>query len=216
MGTSSAVFTISPLCTVPCPPCWQCRGELSGKPSAPSGQRTASTIHQSLMQLQHWGCYFPWSSISLQDHGQQLSQPLARVSAHRHHPSTASCTLSLLLFCFRAPAYTWAVNEAGSHFVVFFFVCEVECRGSWKGMQLWRELRETASVSLSASLQPSFMPLSLAQRLTLSTPLSLLTPLLTEPRCWPQQYINMPLRRLIISTVCANVVHTRGEGMHGH
>uniref|UniRef100_A0A672ZP75 Adhesion G protein-coupled receptor L1a n=1 Tax=Sphaeramia orbicularis TaxID=375764 RepID=A0A672ZP75_9TELE len=39
-------------------------------------------------------------------------------------------------------------------------------------MRLWRE---TVSVSLSTSLQPTFMPLSLAQRLTLSALLSLLT-----------------------------------------
>uniref|UniRef100_A0A8C9ZPX0 Adhesion G protein-coupled receptor L1 n=1 Tax=Sander lucioperca TaxID=283035 RepID=A0A8C9ZPX0_SANLU len=60
------------------------------------------------------------------------------------------------------------------------------------------------------------MPLSLAQRLTLSTPLSLLTLLHTEPCCWPQQCIDLPLRWLINSSWCANGVHTRGEGVHIH
>lgn len=75
---------------------------------------------------------------------------------------------------------------------------------------------ETASVSLSASLQPSFMPLSLAQRLTLSTPLSLLTLLHTEPRFRPQQYIDVPLRQLISSSGCVNALHPRGESVHRH
>ncbi|CAB1449740.1 unnamed protein product [Pleuronectes platessa] len=50
------------------------------------------------------------------------------------------------------------------------------------------------------------MPLSLAQRLTLSTLLSLLTLLHKEPCCWPQQYSDMPLRWLINSSGCANGV----------
>lgn len=64
---------------------------------------------------------------------------------------------------------------------------------------------ETASVSPSASIRHSFMPLSLAQRLTRSTLLSLPTPLHKEPRCWPQQHIDMLFRRLINSSGCAMV-----------
>lgn len=74
----------------------------------------------------------------------------------------------------------------------------------------------TASVSLSTSVQPSFMLLSLARRLTLSTPLSLLTLLHTEP-CWlPQQYNDMLLRLLINSRGSANGVHPISEGVHRH
>lgn len=81
------------------------------------------------------------------------------------------------------------------------------CEESW---------RDSRSVSLSTSLQPSFMPLSLAQRLTLRTPLSSLTLLHTGPRFWPQQYIDLLLRRLINISRCANAVHPRGGGVYIH
>ncbi|KAI9539352.1 hypothetical protein NQZ68_005432 [Dissostichus eleginoides] len=65
---------------------------------------------------------------------------------------------------------------------------------------------ERQQVSLSASSQPSSMPLSLAQRLTPSTPLSLLTLPHIEPRCWPRQCIDFPLRRLINSTLSRSMM----------
>lgn len=112
----------------------------------------------------------------------------------------------LLLFSLCAPASTCTVKEAGSLF--FFFL-------GWMEKQLERyavmeRAGEAMSVSLSTSLQASFMPLSLAQWLTLSTPLSLLTLLHTEP----QQYIDMPLRQLITSSGCGNGVHTRVENAY--
>ena len=119
---------------------------------------------------------------------------------------------SLTLHCYSVSASTWAVKEFGSHFVfsVCVYVClcvsDADCRGSWKCMQLWREL-ERRRVSLSAPLlSPLSCPLRLAQRLTLSTLLSLLTLLHKEPCCWPQQYSDMPLRWLINSSGCANGV----------
>lgn len=137
-------------------------------------------------------------------HTKTVLQPLRRTSL----PDHSLCLYFLSVFVPLPPPGKQREPAA----ILLFFVCG--------RVTLWRQFEkyavveragETASVSLSASLQPSFMPLSLAQRLTLSTPLSLLTLLHTESRCWPQHYIDRPLRQLINSSGCANGVHKRGE-----
>lgn len=95
----------------------------------------------------------------------------------------------------------------------FVFPCpclHLACKWTWQpfcyfilfmrlNVQLWGELEEQIA-SLCASLQSSFMSLSLAQWFTSGPPLSLLTLLHTELCCCPQQHIDM-LLRLWLKTV---------------
>lgn len=161
------------------------------------------------------------SSFHSQRQESQLIETLAvRVTPHKTCIKLPGNSVCLYFYSVCAPAYTWPVKETDSLFFLSFFFFF----GSWdykmlRPLEMYAIMEragETASVSLSTSLQPSFMPLSLAQRLTLSTPLSLLTLLHTEPCFRPQQYIDMPLRQLINSSGCVNGLHARGESVHRH
>lgn len=148
---------------------------------------------------------------SVQYHGEQLSQGLAWGSQKERWLSFSFTSRSLTLLLstsVQSLCPCLHLHCKGSWQPFFFFL-------GWMEKQLERyavmeRAGEAMSVSLSTSLQASFMPLSLAQWLTLSTPLSLLTLLHTEP----QQYIDMPLRQLITSSGCGNGVHTRVENAY--
>lgn len=155
-----------------------------------SGPRTAA--------LSHWQ--------ESQNKG-TLSVLLCHIKLHCHITHLFSTS-----FILSTPLPPPAVKDAARPFVCVKLNVEATgnvccCEESW---------RDSRSVSLSTSLQPSFMPLSLAQRLTLRTPLSSLTLLHTGPRFWPQQYIDLLLRRLINISRCANAVHPRGGGVYIH
>lgn len=207
------VPTASPICSTSYLLTLQRRAQ--SKPSGPSAQRTAlhPTVSDAAPTLEilffsnKFSHFSTTDSNSLSFWHETLQEKTSCSSTFTFTSLSVSACIQVLLPCF-------SLLYKGCSQPLCYFVCvcvSLDAKALTTQAVIQRA-EETTSVSLGTSLQPSFMPLSLAQRLTPSTSLSLPTLLLTEP----QQRIDIPLRGLNTSDEYANGVQSKGESLQRH
>lgn len=122
------------------------------KPSAPSGQQTAAptTLWCSsniwMLFYQKKLCQFRTTDSNSHSRWRKTQQ-----TALQHSRELYCQIICLHLFSVFMPLPPPGLQMNLAAILLWYFVCEAECVGSWKGMQLCREL-ERQRVPLSAPL----------------------------------------------------------------